>query len=150
MQKTIYKWYAGLGVYKPSFKTEYTTILDTDTQLVRKGVLYKYDTNFNVWNAFVGDEYNSYEYYTKTTSLSNETNEINLTLLYPNPVINVLNIKVDNSLINQPYTIFDSLGRIVLKGNLDDFETTINVEQLSKGIYYLKVSNNKVSKFIKE
>ena len=149
-QKTIYKWYAGLGVYKPSFKTEYATILDTDNQLVRKGVLYRYDTNFNVWNVFVGDEYNSYEYYTKTSSLSNETNEINLTLLYPNPVLNVLNIKVDSNLINQPYNVFDSLGRVVLNGNIVDIDTTINVEQLSKGIYYLKVSDNIASKFIKD
>jgi hypothetical protein len=150
MQKTIYKWYSELGVYKPSFKTEYATILDTDTQLVRKGVLYRYDTNFNVWNELVGDEYNSYEYYTKTSSLSNETINNNLTLLYPNPVINVLNIKVDDILINQPYDIFDSLGRVVLKGKLNEVETTINVEQLSKGIYYLKVSDKNASKFIKE
>ena len=149
-QKTIYKWYTGLGVYKPSFKTEYATILDTDTQLVRKGVLYRYDTNFNVWNELVGDEYNSYDYYTKNSTLSNETMENNLTLLYPNPVINVLNVKVDNNLINQPYNVFDSLGRVIIKGKLNDVENTINVEQLSKGIYYLKVSDNTASKFIKE
>ena len=149
-QKVIYKWYSGLGVYKPSFKTEYSTILDTDTQLHRKGVLYQYETNFNVWNALEGDEYNSYEYYTKTASLSTHTVEKNLTLLYPNPVLNVLNIKVDYNLINQPYNVFDSLGRVVLNGKLNDVDTSINVEQLSKGIYYLKVSDKNASKFIKE
>ena len=84
------------------------------------------------------------------SSLDTETFVTSNLKLYPNPVINVLNVKVDNNLINQPYNVFDSLGRVVLNGNLDDVETTINVEQLSKGIYYLKVSDNSVSKFVKE
>jgi hypothetical protein len=68
--------------------------------------------------------------------------------LYPNPVLSVLNI--DNNLTNQPYNIIDTLGKIVLKGKLNEGDTTINVEHLSKGIYHLKVSDNKASKFIKE
>jgi uncharacterized delta-60 repeat protein len=70
--------------------------------------------------------------------------------LYPNPTLNILNIKTDNNLINQPYTIIDGIGRVVLKGELNEVESTINVEHLSKGIYYLKVSGNSASKFIKE
>ena len=70
--------------------------------------------------------------------------------LYPNPVVSVLNIKTDNNLINQPYTIIDGLGRVVLNSKLNEGDTTINVEQLSKGIYYLKVSDNKARKFVKE
>ena len=70
--------------------------------------------------------------------------------LYPNPVVSVLNIKTDNNFINQPYSIVDGLGRIVLNGKFNEVESTINVEQLSKGIYYLKVSGNSANKFIKE
>ena len=70
--------------------------------------------------------------------------------LYPNPVVSVLNIKTDTNLINQPYTIIDGLGRVVLNGKLNEVDTVINVEQLSKGIYYLKVSGNSANKFIKE
>jgi surface protein len=84
------------------------------------------------------------------TSLDTETFDASNLKLYPNPVLNVLNLKVDNNLINQPYNVFDSLGRVVLNGNIVDVETTINVEQLSKGIYYLKVSDNIASKFVKE
>ena len=145
-----YKWYPELGIYKPSFKTEYETILDTDNQLHRMGVSYQYDTNFNAWEKLNGEEFISYEYYTKTASLSTQTVEKNLTLLYPNPVLNVLNIKVDYNLINQPYNVFDSLGRVILNGKLNDVDNSINVEHLSKGIYYLKVANDKASKFIKE
>ena len=70
--------------------------------------------------------------------------------LYPNPVVSVLNIKTDNQLINQPYTIIDGLGRVVLNGKFNEVESTINVEQLSKGIYYLKIAGNSATKFIKE
>jgi hypothetical protein len=35
-------------------------------------------------------------------------------------------------------------------GKLNEIETTINVEQLSEGIYYLKVSGKNAAKFIKE
>ena len=82
--------------------------------------------------------------------LSNTTFETNTLKLYPNPVVSVLNIKTDYNLINQPFTIIDGLGRVILKGKLNEVETSINVEQLSKGIYYLKVSGNSSSKFIKE
>ena len=53
------------------------------------------------------------------------------------------------SQINQPYSIIDGLGRVVLNGKLNEVESTINVEQLSKGIYYLKISGNSATKFIK-
>ena len=84
------------------------------------------------------------------TGLNTEEFDTSSLKLYPNPVLNVLNIKVDYNLINQPYNVFDSLGRVVLKGKLNEGDTTINVEHLSKGIYYLKVSDKNASKFIKE
>ena len=83
-------------------------------------------------------------------ALDTETFKINSLKLYPNPVISYLNVKVDYDLINQPYTIVDGLGRVVLKGKINEVDTNINVEQLSKGIYYLKVSDRTASKFIKE
>ena len=82
--------------------------------------------------------------------LDTEDFETNNLKLYPNPVVNVLNVKTENNLINQPYTIIDGLGRVVLNGKLNEVDSTINVEQLSKGIYYLKVSDKNASKFIKE
>jgi surface protein len=83
------------------------------------------------------------------SSLDTETFDAVALKLYPNPVLNVLNVNVDSNLINQPYNVVDGLGRVVLNGNINDVETTINVEQLSKGIYYLKVADNIASKFIK-
>jgi surface protein len=82
------------------------------------------------------------------TDLSTEEFDTSSLKLYPNPVLSVLNI--DNNLTNQPYNIIDTLGRVILKGNLNEGDNSINVEHLSKGIYYLKVANDKASKFIKE
>jgi hypothetical protein len=82
--------------------------------------------------------------------LSNTKSTLNNISFYPNPVSKVLNIDIDAKIANQPYTITDALGKIILKGKLNEGDTSINVEQLSKGIYYIKIANNKASKFIKE
>ena len=84
------------------------------------------------------------------SSLDTDEFETNSLKLYPNPVLSALNVKTDYNLINQPYTIVDGLGRVVLNGKINEVESTINVEQLSKGIYYLKISDKNASKFIKE
>ena len=87
--------------------------------------------------------------YNSTLSISSDTYNYSINI-YPNPVVNILNVKTDSNLINQPYSIIDGLGRVVLNGKLNEVESTINVEQLSKGIYYLKIAGNSASKFIKE
>ena len=121
----------------------------------------EYDTTYGIGRAL------SYNYGTANTYTTNKTAGLSARCikdsplsnmifdksglkLYPNPVVNILNIKTENNLINQPYTIIDGLGRVVLNGKLNEVYSTINVEQLSKGIYYLKVSGNSASKFIKE
>ena len=84
------------------------------------------------------------------TVLSTNNFSLSPISLYPNPVASVLNLNINSNLVNQPYAIIDGLGRVVLNGKLNEVENTINVEQLSKGIYYLKLSDNNSIKFIKE
>jgi len=86
----------------------------------------------------------------RDTPLSNTTFDPTGLKIYPNPVNRVLNVNIDNYLIYQPYTIVDILGRFVLNGKLNEVDNIINVEQLSKGVYYLKVSENNAIKFIKD
>jgi hypothetical protein len=85
-----------------------------------------------------------------TTSISSPTFNTIGFKLYPNPVVNILNVSIDSKLIDQSYTITDVSGKVLLKGKLNGVESTINVEQLSKGIYYLKIAGNSSSKFIKQ
>ena len=80
-------------------------------------------------------------------NLSTETFDTTVLKLYPNPVTSVLNVTVDYNLINHPYSKVDGLGRVVLNGSLNEVDTAINVEQLSKGVYYLKLSDSNASKF---
>ena len=84
------------------------------------------------------------------SSLNTEEFDIIGLKLYPNPTSRVLNISVSNTLNNQPYKIIDTLGKVILKGNLNEGDNAINVAQLSKGIYYLKVSDKRAASFIKE
>ena len=72
--------------------------------------------------------------------------------LYPNPVSNELSISVDkNSADNYSIEIVNSLGQIVLKTKYAD---KINVSELPKGFYVLKLSDKNISsdniKFIKD
>ena len=142
-QRMVYEWYSDLGIYKPSFKTEYSTILDTNTQLHRKGVLYQYDTNFNVWNALLGDEYNSYEYYTKT-ALSTETIDNNLISLYPNPTSNLLYVSHPelNSLEIQ---IKDLNGKQMYSGTMQK-EVPLDVSSYAQGMYLITIENKETNK----
>jgi hypothetical protein len=83
-------------------------------------------------------------------SLGTEDFDKSSVSLYPNPALSVLNIKTNENLANQTYAITDALGKIIVKGKLKEGDTNINVEPLSKGIYFIKIANNKASKFIKE
>jgi hypothetical protein len=74
----------------------------------------------------------------------------NLFSLYPNPVVNVLKLKLDTNFENQSYSICNVEGKIIKQGLINDKITDINVEHLSKGVYYLKISGNSSINFIKE
>ena len=74
----------------------------------------------------------------------------NLVTLYPNPVTNVLNVKIENNFENLNYRLIDVEGKIINQGLINENITSINVEHLSKGIYFIKVSDNTAIKFIKD
>jgi hypothetical protein len=74
----------------------------------------------------------------------------NLFSLYPNPVVDVLKLKLDTNFKNQSYSICNVDGKIIKQGVINNKITDINVENLSKGVYFIKLANNKACKFIKE
>jgi hypothetical protein len=55
-------------------------------------------------------------------------------LVYPNPVENILYIK--NSLDLKSINVYNHLGQLVLQSK----EATIDVSQLSKGMYFLQIN----------
>ena len=59
--------------------------------------------------------------------------------VYPNPVSDILQINGKYSEIN----IFDLYGKLVLSSNA---KKTIDISELSNGIYLVKINNNKIVK----
>lgn len=71
--------------------------------------------------------------------------------IFPNPVEDVLYIRTKEKLVS--YEIISSIGSLVKKGNFDKGAFSVNMEGLSKGIYYIKMSNERfttTSKVIKK
>ena len=75
-----------------------------------------------------------------TIDLGDNVNELtsNITI-YPNPVVSTLNIDTEN--INT-ISIYNTLGQLVTEINVNSNNTQINVNNWSKGVYFIKLSNN--------
>lgn len=82
----------------------------------------------------------------------NETSQDKLFSVFPNPAQSIINIKADSKLIGEVYTIYDNTGKVVLSGKLNSQNTTIELGNLSGGIYMLRVGENmkQTFKVIKE
>ena len=82
----------------------------------------------------------------------NETSQDKLFSVFPNPAQSAINVKADSKLIGEVYTIYDNTGRVVLSGKLNSQNTTIELGNLSGGIYMLSVGENlkQTFKVIKE
>ncbi|CAM4142059.1 MULTISPECIES: T9SS type A sorting domain-containing protein [Flavobacterium] len=84
-------------------------------------------------------------------SLSTDENnfvDINIQF-YPNPVNNYLNIKIKDKLKNSKFSIFQISGKTSKTGNLKNNLNTINLEELSKGVYFLKIEKDDLIQTIK-
>lgn len=88
----------------------------------------------------------SYERSTPTP-LSIGQNKIEKILLSPNPANNVLSIKGIKT--KESYTIFSLLGKVVQQGQISRGEQ-IQIDKLSKGLYFLKLKDRTALKFIKQ
>ncbi|APZ47865.1 hypothetical protein BW723_16885 [Polaribacter reichenbachii] len=72
--------------------------------------------------------------------------------LYPNPAIENLNIQLPNGTNKALVQFYNYTGKLVLTNNITELNSKINVSNLSKGIYILKVvSEDKIGsqKFMK-
>ena len=70
--------------------------------------------------------------------------------LYPNPVSDKINISLNGNPVNQ-VRIYNMLGIEVINKQINGINTaTIDVYNLSTGVYFVKVNNGDLIKFIKE
>ncbi|MBJ7429299.1 MAG: T9SS type A sorting domain-containing protein [Bacteroidia bacterium] len=75
-------------------------------------------------------------------------------LVYPNPATDLLNINISNANFkNSEVVVYNISGAEVLKTNMEANNAALNIETLSAGVYFVKVSNqngfNKTVKFVK-
>ena len=82
----------------------------------------------------------------------NENTQDNLFSVFPNPAQSVINVKADSKLLGQVYSIYDNTGRVVLTGKLNSDNTTIELGNLSGGVYMFRIGENmkQTFKVIKE
>lgn len=75
-------------------------------------------------------------------TLSIETEFLNAVSLYPNPVSNILNLKIPRKIDNGlDVKIFDVLGKLVKIEKINDLNTSMPVSQLKSGIYLIQLSS---------
>jgi len=66
--------------------------------------------------------------------------------VYPNPADNSVHIILPNDFTaNTIIQMFDITGKLVINENVIDKSITINIKQLSEGLYYIKVTNKGTS-----
>jgi len=65
-------------------------------------------------------------------------------VLYPNPADKLLTLKGNGENAGRKYGIFSVEGKLMLQGVLMPESTTIHIEKLPKGIYLLKINDNKL------
>jgi len=62
--------------------------------------------------------------------------------VFPNPTSDMVTVKVDKEDISGiQYLLFDMHGKLITQKNLEGNETTVYVNQLATGFYFLKVQS---------
>lgn len=61
--------------------------------------------------------------------------------LYPNPVVDVLNIKSKNKL--ESFELYSSAGQRISAGKMENYNAVINFNSLTSGVYYIKIRTDK-------
>ena len=148
---TVYKLtgVAGKTLKKALMATWNNENIDIDYTTLKKNNFGWYKINTNEWVLIkVNIETNKIYETVNVLSIDDQVNTINI---YPNPAVDVLNVRVaDNS--NFEYSIYSLKGNLIINGFSRNKLANIDVTNISKGMYVLKVvSNNEVytAKFVK-
>ncbi len=82
------------------------------------------------------------------STLSNNIYELENTIkVFPNPTRNILNVKGIST--KTTYSIYNLLGKKIMSGEINN-DVPVNTNDLSIGIYFIKVDNYKPIRFIKK
>ena len=89
---------------------------------------------------------------TSTLSISEQIVTNQNIIIYPNPAQSIFNVKADTKLIGSLYAIYDNAGKIVFSGTINSENISVDMGNLSTGIYLFSVGENvkQTFKVIKE
>ncbi|WP_299313685.1 T9SS type A sorting domain-containing protein [uncultured Aquimarina sp.] len=108
--------------------------------------------NIGLWNSSSTSQNLHWIITPITNNRDTDTNDTSEVLMYPNPVVDQVNISLNTTEISR-YTIIDINGKTILKGVINEGAISLNVNGLAKGLYLVKVSNRSkvlTSKIIKK
>ena len=130
-------------LYSTHWRTEYVDI----TAFGNNDILLKFETfNRRGNNVFIDNIW----LYEGVEPVSTPEYQVDDFAVYPNPTHNKITIDLGkNELENASIEIFDLLGKSLYKINVSQRTTTVNLNELSNGIYLIKFANNRGTKIIK-
>ena len=76
-----------------------------------------------------------------------ETQITNSFSIYPNPANDIIHFNTSTSLVNESYAIINTLGQTVLNGKLENERSTIDVQTLQAGIYFLQIGSKQMQSY---
>jgi hypothetical protein len=78
----------------------------------------------------------------ETTAIEEQTN--NNLILFPNPAKDLMTLQCDPALIGQEYVVYDSVGRVVMKGRIASTAEILDINHWSAGEYVVSVGMTSV------
>jgi hypothetical protein len=63
--------------------------------------------------------------------------------IYPNPASNQLNITVSEALLGENYSLYNSVGQLILTSKIQSTQTTLDISKLAKGTYTFIVKGSR-------
>ena len=107
--------------------------------------------DIGVWNRAITSTEVSNLFYGSSVGIVDSQNNIAFSI-FPNPANDLITVKVNATQINSTYNIVDVLGKTVLTGKVASETTNISINDLSKGVYLLKVNgkNSQSFKIVKQ
>jgi hypothetical protein len=102
--------------------------------------------DIGIWNRALTEEEITSLYYGSSLGI-NELSLNNSFSVFPNPAQSVINVNIEANLVGSVFTIYDNKGKAVKTGKLNSSNTTIEVNDLSGGIYSFSVGGNRKQTF---
>ena len=81
-----------------------------------------------------------------TSTLSTSQFELDSTAIYPNPFDNIINVEFQNQKDNLEVELIDILGKTIISEEYNNVQSIrISAEQLTQGIYFLRIKSDNQS-----